>query len=87
MQVAIPRLAACATMKTMRLVRGICTRAIDRLLDDGEGAVMSPDQWLEILLPVIADRVRVIDGEAGHDAAPQAGRDSAPQARPPAAAA
>jgi hypothetical protein len=34
-------------MDTMELVRGICARAIERLLDDGQGAEMSPDQWLE----------------------------------------
>ena len=53
-------------------LRGICTRAIERVLDDGQGAEMSPDQWLEMLLPVIADNVHAIDGEADHDAERQA---------------
>jgi hypothetical protein len=78
MQVAIPRLAACEKMKTIRL-RGIWARAIERLLDDGRGAEMSPDQWLEMLLPTIADNLRAIGCEAD--------RYSEPQARPPAAAA
>ena len=92
---AIPRLAACAKMNTMRLVHGICARAIERLLDDGQGAEINLDQQLEILLPVIADSVGAIDGSADHDAAPppdddttpEAARDTARQARPSAAAA
>jgi hypothetical protein len=65
-------------MKTTWL-RGICMRAILRLLDDGQGAEMSPDQWLEILLPVIVDNVRAVGFEADDYAESQA--------RPPAAAA
>ncbi len=60
-------------------LRGICARAITGLLDDGQGAEISPDQWLEILLPVIADGVRAIGREADHCAERQA--------RPPTAAA
>ena len=78
MQVAIPRLVACQKMKTIRL-RGIWTRAVQRLLNDVQGAEMSPDQWLEMLLPTIVDNVRAIGCEAE--------RYAEPQARPPAAAA
>lgn len=75
---AIPWLAPCEKTKTIRL-RGICGRAIRRLLDDVPGAEISPDQWLEILLPVIVDNVRAVGCEADDYAGPQA--------RPPAAAA
>jgi len=83
--VAILWRAAYAKMNTRRL-RGICARAMLHLLDDGQGAEMSPDQWLELLLPVIHDSVRAIDGETDHGAEP-AGHDEEPQARSPAAAA
>lgn len=75
---AIPYLAACGKMKTTRL-SGICGRAIRHLLDDDPGAQISPDQWLEILLPVIVDNVSAAGCEADDYAEPQA--------RPPAAAA
>ena len=75
---AIPWLAACEKMKTTRL-RGICGRAIRRLLDDDPGAQISPDQWLQILLPVIVDNVSAVGCETDDYAEPQA--------RPPAAAA
>jgi hypothetical protein len=78
MQVVIPRLAACEKLKTIGL-RGIWARAIQRLLDDGQGAEMSPDQWLEMLLPTIIDNVRAIGCEAD--------RYAERRARPPAAAA
>jgi hypothetical protein len=76
--VAIPWLAACEKMKTTRL-SGICGRAIWRLLNDDPGAQISPDQWLEILLPVIVDNVSAVGCETDDYAEPQA--------RPPAAAA
>ncbi len=75
---AILWLAARIKKKIMRL-RGISTRAIRGLLDDGQVAEISPDQWLEILLPAIAASVHAIGCEAGHY--------EERQGRPPAAAA
>ena len=70
---AIPWLADGEKMKTIR-PRRTWARAIQRLLNDGQDAVMSPDQWLEMLVPVIVDNVRAIGCEADHYAEPQAPR-------------
>ncbi len=68
-------LAALIGKKLMGL-RGISTRAIRGLLDDGQGAEISPDQWLDALLAAIAAGIA---GEADdHEER---------QARPPTAAA
>lgn len=60
-------------------LRGICARAIAGLLDDSQPAEMSPDQWLQALLPAIADGVAAIGRGTGHY--------EPRQARPPAVAA
>jgi hypothetical protein len=53
-------------------LRGICARAIAGLLDDGQGAEITPDQWIEALLQATTDSVGALGCEADHDEEQQA---------------
>ncbi len=69
---AILWLAARVNRKITGL-RGICTRAVRRLLFDAQMTEMSPNQWLEVLIPVIVAGADAIGSEADDFGQRQAG--------------